>query len=388
MIKKLIVFILILSNTLFFSGCWGYTEIDKYSMVAGVAIDEGKNGYKYTFTFELINIDKKTSEFKSDLIEIDANTLFGGIRDMIGISSKKLSFTHCKLILINSKVAQKGVSNVLDSVIRDYEGRIGMKVAVSRGNSAREVLESKPVSMSIISYELVSIINQNPKYLSEAPNTEVYEMYDEINGAGIETVTPCFVSKMNDGEKSYRLAGTAVFKGDKVVGYLNNDESKAFLFIINQVKGGLITYVVDEDSKSHASMEVYSNKSSIEPQVVNGELVFKIKVSPTVTLANLEVGTQVFEYNEYYEGMFKQLTEAELEKHINDVLYKAQKQLNSDIFGMGDLLYKTMPKEWDKYKKNWNEVYKNVKVEFNVNVSIRGTGTTKSTIISGMEKNK
>lgn len=388
MIKKLIVFILILSNTLFFSGCWGYTEIDKYSMVAGVAVDEGKNGYKYTFTFELINIDNKTSEFKSNLIEVDANTLFGGIRDMIGISSKKLSFTHCKLVLIDSKVAQKGVSNVLDSVIRDYEGRITMKVAISRGKSARELLESKPVSMSIISYELVSIIDQNPKYLAEAPNTEVYQMYDKINQVGIETVIPCFVSETNGDEKSYRLSGTAVFKGDKVIGYLNHDESKAFLFIMNRVKGGLISFVVDEQFKTHASMEVYGNKSSIKPQIINGELVFKIEVNPIVTLGNLEVGTQVIEYNEYYEGMFKQLTEAELKKHINDVLYKAQKQLNSDIFGFGNLLFKTMPKEWDKYKENWDEVYKNVKIDFDVNVAIRGTGTIKSTIINEMEKIK
>lgn len=382
MIKKLIVIFIILSYSLLFVGCWNYTEIDKYSIVAGLAVDKGENGYKYTLSAEIINITGgEKAEIKPKIVKVNTNTVFDGIRDMVGLTSKKLFFAHCKVIIISEELAKNGITDMMDLIVRDHETRITMNVVISREKTAREILECKPVSTPIVSYEIVSILNQNPRFLGEAPKKQVFHVVNELNTKSQSLVLPCFEVEKKQDDKFYRLSGTAVFKGDKLVDFLDSYESKAYLFVMGEVKGSLVE--VGIDSKKHIGFELQKCKSEIKSSIKDGMPVFTVEISPIVTLGELEIEDETLEYGMKEEKYFKELLEDSLKKSADDLIKKMQNGVSSDIFGFGTVLAIEHKNEWEKYKGNWNDEFRNAKVNVKVNVHIRGTGSSKTSFIKG-----
>lgn len=382
MIKKLIVIFIILSYSLLFVGCWNYTEIDKYSIVAGLAIDKGENGYRYTLSAEIINItggDK--TEIKPKIVQVNTNTIFDGIRDMVGLTSKKLFFAHCKIIIISEQVAKDGIADIMELITRDHETRITMDVVVSKEKTAREILQCKPISTPIVSYEIISILNQNAKFLAEAPKKQVYKVVSEINSKSQSLVLPCFEIEKKDMDEFYRLSGTAVFKKDKLVDYLDRYESKMYLFLTGEVKGALVELNIND--KDYIGFECQECKSTIKSSIKDGIPIFNVVINSIFTLGELEIEDESLVYGVEKEKEFKELLEKSMKKSADDLIEKMQKEVGSDIFGFGTSLAIEHKEEWRKYKDNWNDKFKNAQINVQVNVHIRGTGSTNTSFKKG-----
>ena len=60
-----------------------------------------------------------------------------------------------------------------------------------------------------------------------------------------------------------------------------------------------------------------------------------------------------------------------------DVFDKVKKEYNSDIFGFGDIFYKSNPKKYKKFKDEWHSnSFKNIDVEVKSNITIMTKGNT------------
>ena len=51
--------------------------------------------------------------------------------------------------------------------------------------------------------------------------------------------------------------------------------------------------------------------------------------------------------------------------------------LEADIFGFGEELYRSSPKEWDKVAEVWDDVYAGAALEIRARVTLRRTGLTR-----------
>ncbi len=76
--------------------------------------------------------------------------------------------------------------------------------------------------------------------------------------------------------------------------------------------------------------------------------------------------------------------ENDIKKELNKTIYEAtnlvQNKYNTDILGYGKIIHKTKPKKWKEIKNNWNEIFKNLKIETNINIKINNQGTLLQTI--------
>jgi spore germination protein KC len=166
-----------------------------------------------------------------------------------------------------------------------------------------------------------------------------------------------------------QVKGTAVFKGDKLIGFLNEDETKALLFIKNNIKGGLLIEEGVTNSQPVA-LEIFRNKSSIKPEIHNDEMTMRVKIETNVAIDEIQ-GCQ----NLIDEIGLKQLqikSEKNLKVKIQQLIDKMQEQ-GVDIFGFGAKVKQHQPETWDEVKNDWPEHFRKLPVNVSVKIQIRNS---------------
>ncbi|MCX7884071.1 MAG: Ger(x)C family spore germination protein [Caloramator sp.] len=376
--KKALLISLIF-NCFFLSGCWNYREIEQFSIVSGFSIDKSEN--IYNLTFEVIESaggrDKKTS---TKLISSEGLTIFDAIRNIIKYPGKKLYFSHAKVVIISSEAAKEGIIPLLDFINRDIEPRYNTKILISKNIEAEKILENGG-NTEIFCYSLDDMLDAQ-KNLSNAPKVEVWEFIDDLGKIGISPTLPTITLEKKNNKVIPKIEGSAVFKGDKLVGYLNGSETKSLLFIKNKIKGGLLTKKIDiENNYANISLEIFNNKTKIKPKIENNKLLIEISTDTDVSIG--EISGNIDFSKEEERKKIKSYFEEDLENQIKDLIKKAQTEYESDIFGFGKVIKIKMPSLWKEIEPKWKELFKTIDVSVKSNINIKNTAFTSNPIKAG-----
>lgn len=381
--RRPLILLLVLFSTIFFSGCWNYNDIEKYSLVAGFAIDRDKKENKYIVNVEVLNFEMTGKEAKTSpkIIESKGDTVFDAIRNTINITGKRLYWGHAKLIIISKDIAEEGVIPVLDLPYRNHELRSEMNVLVSKTTSAKDLLKQETMTTDLRSFEIDKML-EGQKGLSKIPKVMVYQMVGTLQEEGISAAVPVASLVTNTGKRTLELKGTAMFKADKLVGFLDEKESQSFLFIINHFRRGvLIESINDNNQVQNITIEVLRSTTRIKPEYSQGRVVMNIDISPIVKIA--EVETQ-----EDYIGIkgrekLKQIAEESLKLSIEKVIKKVQSDYDADIFGFGRIIKADMPSTWRSIESKWDNIFRTLVVNINVNIDIKNSSISSKSIKVG-----
>ena len=368
----LLIFI-ILINSIFLAGCWNYREVDELSIVAGVAVDKGIEN-TFQMTVEIVQISSgKEAKMTSKIITVEGNTMFDAARNLISLSGKKLYWSHAKVIILSKEVASEGIIKAIDWYNRDAETRQEVSILISKGLSAKEILEAQGSTEDVKSFVLDAIIN-NQVSLSKSPISDILKFNIESKTKGISTVIPTINLKKTTGKMIPQVMGTAIIKNDKLVGFLNGEETKDLLFIRNEVKGGLLIEEMETGSvHTFVSLEIFKNTTKVTPVVDDKDIKINLNLETTVAIDEIG-GTENFIDD---EGRMKLEGSAEniLKKRIESLIDKIQSEYDADILGFGTKLQEDKPQEWNRVKNNWEEVFKDLKVNVKTKVHIKNSAT-------------
>jgi len=164
-----------------------------------------------------------------------------------------------------------------------------------------------------------------------------------------------------------------VFKRDKFAGWLSRKESLGIPWITDQLKRTTIVFSCEGESGSEqlSSFLVEKSHTKLRPNISNGNLFMNVEIEANGNL--IETACDL--------DLKKSKTLKKLEKHIqeqikNDVDYSFQalKKMKADALGFGDAFHKSYPQEWKKLSKNWENEFKEIRMDVKVNVTIRRTG--------------
>lgn len=375
--KRIIILVLI-TQMLCLTGCWNYREVDSMSMVAGFAIDKGKEGYRYHATFEFLNL--ANGVMGSKLLETEGDTVFDCVRNAIGKSQKKLFFSDCKVVILSNEIASEGIAPLLDWLIRDTEPRINLNLFISKEKTAGEILQQKPITDQLASLEIWRTLTQNTASLGEAPDVQLYQAVNILSGEETSLTLPTVKLSTSNKEKVTELDGTAVFKKDRLIGYLTRDESKYFLFVTNQISGGLLVTSPENDGQN-ISLEIQKNQTKITPDISGGNPTFKIDTQLTANLGEDQTSKNYVDENGLEKAQSS--TEKSLNERMLNIIQKVQSQFGCDIFGFGSKIHQQSPEFWNKNKSNWSETFRNLKCTVNSKVTILNTATAKDKVKVG-----
>lgn len=371
--KKLYLLLYIIIFLSLTTACWNYREVDKMTIVTGFAIDKADQG-NYLLTFEVVDLHEggKEGKIKSELIESEGETLMSAIRNTIKKNFPKLYFGHTTIVIFSREVANEGVLKVLDFLFRDAEPRLNINLFVSEDETAGEILRAKALTSELLSVEVTNILDEQ-KSLSKALPVPAYKFVNALVEDGISAVMTSICTVENNEEKVVKLCGTAIFKEDKLQGFIDDEETYALSFILDEVKGGVIVANVgSETDEEKIALEILESSSKVKP-VYDGNK-FSIMVSIDTKVALIEHNSKKNFNDEEGRKELKKIAEEQLKNKIESTIEKMQKEFGVDIFGFGNRFYKELPKVWKEREKEWDIIFKNLEVTVQTNIEIKHTG--------------
>ncbi len=374
-ISKLIFIFILITNMIFTSSCWNYNEINEKAIVSGAEVEYDEQKDKFILVLEVVKpmIAEKELKLKPQIIKQEGKNFFDSIRNSIEKTGKKALWSHTKVFILGKNIInnERKLLTFLDMVYRDAEIRSDTYILVSREDKCGEILQANAEIQDITSYFLENMI-KNYSTISKYREIPVWEFVEDLEAEGISPTLPTVELTEYRNKKISIINGTAVFKGAKKVGWLNGNETKWLLFVIDEIKGGsLVIKEAMKEKDGKISLEIFDNKTKIKPIISNNEITMKIDIETEVNINELE--SEIDFIDKKTRSEIEKNSEKQMKKYISDVIEKVQKEYKSDIFGFGSIIAREKPEEWEKLKNNWNDRFSRVKTELNVKINIRGS---------------
>jgi len=278
-------------------------------------------------------------------------------------------WSHTQLSLTSDRLAKKGIRPLIDFLVRNRYTRRNNQLVITHNVSPEEVLNVKPYLESYTAMAIQRLLQIQEVQLGIYTPTDISELLRRLANPGIEAFIPMVTISNAGPEKQILLDGTAVFKGDRMVGSLNEEESRGFHLIQPKTHiGGLFLIRSPLNQDNWITLEISRSQAKTIPVIDGQEIHMKIHVE--------------MEGNFYEQGGtdnlltpegFKQIEAAagqELERQINMTVRKAQ-SLNSDIFGWGYSVYRSDPKTWKMIESEWDQRFPNIPYEVSVEFKLR-----------------
>ncbi len=382
--KKVLVCLLILGFIpMIFSGCWNYKEVTQLSLLAGIAIDYTDSG-EFLLTFEVADLHEmgEKSQVKSVLVEAKGQTLFEAARNVISKSLPKLYWGHATTVIISQDVASSGrIAEVIDFLCRDAEPRLTMAFIISQTKMAREIFEAQAPASEIRSTEINEILDDAGSQ-SKIVSTPLIDFIKAFSAKGQSAIATALNVEEKGGEKAIVNSGTAIFKKEKLVGFINPEDTAILNFVLDNIKGGVYVVKTDpENAEKKISLELLKSKTRIKPSYAEGKLSMEILIETSVALN--EIGGSVEYEGEEAIRILGQKAEAQLKSQIEDFVRKVQREYGADIFGFGQTVYKNLPQVWREMHDEWDTVFSELEVTANPIIVIKHAGLLRKPIKPG-----
>ncbi len=362
------------------SGCWNYRELNQLAIVSGVAIDAGKKNEDVELSVQII----KPGEVKSGGMSGGGGgtgseteppfvvksktgyTILDAIRNFNDNTVRRLYWPDNQIIIFGRKQAESGVAMSLDFFVRNNEPRPTAWIAVAAGK-ASDVLNIPGDLEKVSAMEIGQLISaQNLSSTNVAINLQ-----DFISRLLSKTTAPvATMIKVDPSKKKFHLSGTAVFKGGAMVGELNKYQTRGLLWIQGKAKH---TSMIINVPGGKAGFEIIRSRTKIKPMFIKNNLVITIDIWDEAYL-DCQMSPKELANPEQLKSLARRKATA-IRNEVISVIKKAQ-ELNADIFGFGDQIHHSFPKEWRNMKNRWDQLFPDLQTKINVKCVIRLVGLT------------
>ena len=374
MIKKIFPILIIFLLT----GCYDHKELNTIAIMTATEIN--KIDDEFIIHAQVVNPQS------SDTVNVQApfimyegrgQTIHEAYRSIKAQSSRYLYPNHMQILIINENLAKEDINQIIDLYLRIPDIRTEFNVLIGQNENILNI--TTPID-DVSSTSILDTMKTNNKYLGITNFVTFNELAEMNINKNKEIVLPSIkaieyneeATTTKNTEKTtikslYELENLAIFKDNKLKGYLTKDESITYNLIQNKVDSILITTECEKDK--YMTVEATEIKSDINTK--NKEININIKMSGNIneSMCNIKL-------NE--EKNIKKI-EKELNKYIKNKVTTSinsiRKEYNSDIFGFLDLIYKKDYKTYKKIKDTWyNSTYQDIKINIKTSIDIVGKG--------------
>lgn len=394
-IRNIFILILIIIFILAFSDSYSSLSIDNLAYVLAIGIDSSDdNKLEVSFQFTTpVSPESSSSEQPNPIINtVTASSLSNAINLVNGYLGKQINMSHCKAIIFSEDLAAQGISKHIYTLINDTQVRPSANIVISKCSAKYYLEETKPQLENLIS-KYYEIFASSSKFTGYIPDATIGNFFNTLNSSscdphailgGVNEGSPVNNNDV-DSQKDYNIKantssisgengaeniGTAVFKGDQLVGELNALETIAFLNIKNSVDRFLISIPDPENANNY--IDIYMSPvhfTDIKVDTSSQTPYVKIKCEFTGRIYSMSENSKYLS-PEVLDSISNSCN-SYLESEFSDFLYKTSKEFHSDINGIGNYALKNFftTKQFEDYC--WLENYKNAFFDVEINTSIK-----------------
>jgi spore germination protein KC len=384
--KKVVSILLLIVILTGVTGCWSAKELSEIAITAALGIDKAKDGYRVSV--QLINPGEITAQKQGSGLAIsvysaEGRSIMEAIRKLTTTTPRLPYLAHIRVVIFGEEVAKEGIRKPLDFLSRNHEMRTDFVIVIAKGMEAKDQLKVLTPLEKIAANKIYSSIEHAEKNWAPTKIVLLDELISALVSKGKEPVISGLQVLGNPKEGNNKSSVEkvespvmiktdyiGVFNGDKLVGWLDENESKGFNFITDNITNTVA--FIDCEKGGTLSEEVIRSKTNVKGTIKNGQPEIKVDVTIESDIADVECPMDLSKSStiQKLEKMFNEKTQS----HILSSVERA-KELEADIFGFGEEIERANPKEWEKLKENWDEVFTTIDVKVTVDTKIRRMGT-------------
>jgi germination protein, ger(x)C family len=381
---KRIKFLILLLPLL--SGCYNYRELNELGITTAVSIDYKDNNF-YVIA-EVINPIKQqdaSSSNNSPFVNYNSSSssLQDAFRKVVLESPRQLYAAQLEIIVLSEEVVNNHLEEVLEYFARDPESRTEIKIIVAKTEDSTKAITLQTLLTSLSSSNIINSLDLQSKVLGMSYPVTLNELLNMYIDPYLEVVLPSMTLygnyEIGDEKENIttsspkaivKIDGSTITKDNKILGYLDLEESK----ILNLINGKLKETII--------KMNYYDGYIIFEPN--------RIKVSRELDIKNNIIKIDISGYSKTKEIQsnidlkdpkeVEKLNKAlnmELEKKITDTFNSIREKYDTDVFGFQELYYRTNYKYFKENCTNWYEdIYPKIKLEVKANVRLYEKGST------------
>ncbi|MDY8024776.1 Ger(x)C family spore germination protein [Paenibacillus polymyxa] len=401
MMRKKAILFLILALVLLLTGCWNRRELNELAIAVGMGID--KQGDQFRVSLQVVDPGKASAKkgagggAPATLYTEEADTIFEAIRKITTISPRRMYFSHLRICVIGESMATEGMAKALDLLSRYHQFRTDFYIVVSKSTSAEDTLKIMTPLDPIPANDLFSSLETSQKNWSPTTTVTLDELVSALTSEGMQPVLTGLriVGNKEMGETSgnvqeiapsarLQYSGLAVFRKDRLIGWLNETESRGYNFILGKVQSS-VGFVACPGGGKVVS-EIIRTQTAIKGSVYRGEPQINIKMQVEANVGEVEcTDLDLTQVGTIYDLENKE--EEKIEEIMKTAVRKAQKSYKADIFGFGEAIHRADPRTWKSIKKNWDhEYFTELPVHIKVDFKIRRLGTIGSSFLNDIKE--
>lgn len=381
---KRIKFLILLLPLL--SGCYNYRELNELGITTAVSIDYKDNNF-YVIA-EVINPIKQqdaSSSNNSPFVNYNSSSssLQDAFRKVVLESPRQLYAAQLEIIVLSEEVVNNHLEEVLEYFARDPESRTEIKIIVAKTEDSTKAITLQTLLTSLSSSNIINSLDLQSKVLGMSYPVTLNELLNMYIDPYLEVVLPSMTLygnyEIGDEKENIttsfpkaivKIDGSTITKDNKILGYLDLEESKILNLINGKLKETIIKmnyydgYIIFEPNRIKVSREL-----DIKNNIIKINISGYSKTKEIQSNINLKDPKEV-------EKLNKALN-MELEKKITDTFNSIREKYGTDVFGFQELYYRTNYKYFKENCTNWYEnIYPKIKLEVKANVRLYEKGNT------------
>lgn len=392
--KKIITLLIVIVPLL--GGCWSRHEVNDVAIVLGVALDKAKNG-NLRLALQ-IAVPKASGGANGSaqgsgtakstmMVSAEGPSIMEAYRILQEKIPREVFFAHGRVIIVGEEMARDGIAPILDFFSRHRQAHLRSYLLFTKGKAV-DILRANPQFESIMAEEI-----REKEKMGIGVQVRVREFFDRVLTDGEEPVAaqvsnlPVEAASQDERKESETskkipsIYGTAIFRGDRLIGWLNDKETRGILWIRSELESGVVALPIPkEKGGGRVGARIWKVSTKVKPIFHNNKLAIKIETHGEMEI--FENSSRLDLSNPVVLNTLQSVFEKDVKERIQLTLNKAQKQLKSDIFGFGQAVYRSNPKKWEMhYKQRWGKVFPDLEVTIDPHIKIQGTGFTTKPIL-------
>ena len=343
-------------------------------VVMGAAVDKNHETGNYIVTIETMTPKgAKETKMITQIISSEGETIFDAIRSAIKKSGRKMYWGHAVLWIISKEVAEEGILPVIDMINRSKEIRPDILVVVSNNAPSSLIFSKMDQINDSVSKHLYDMFIES-KSAGKYREVPLWKTVNDMSDQAVSLTLPMIEIDKNVNIFQVGATRSAVFKGEKMAGEINEIETRSTLILRRELKNRFILAIpaAKKDGLPASSLEVTSSTTKIIVNLYDGKPQINISSTFWGNITELQSSKNYFtEANRFIlEKEYADL----IKKQMKTVILKAQKELKLDIFGFGKEIRIQKPGLWKGIENNWNDYFENLECSTEVRVKITGSG--------------
>lgn len=370
--RCLIIALIIATTVLPCSGCYNRVEIDDTIGVVAHGLDVSPDGAGLVSTAQLaLPVQAQAEEKDPKFLLRSAQDLSFSMADLRIAYSLPLqpAWSMAEAYIVGHSLARRDITLFLDHLGRLRTAREGSMLFIACNSTPHQVLNTEAPPEGCSGLALVKMIRAQQGQIGIYLPVSIREFLQKVGTPGIEPVLPQVAIENVGGKDRLKISGLAVFQGNRMVGSLNEQESRGYRFTQGSARGGLFNINVAEGTAAgQHTLELTQSGANVKPILDNNQLVMKIEVIADGNLYELDSSDNVIDLKQI--DLFEKAAAKAIRNDIEACISSA-KCLHSDIFGWGSIINSKDQALWNILSDDWPAHFAGLSYELEVDFKLR-----------------